>query len=161
MAYKIEWTPEYLNSVQLPKGAAAEDVCAKANELFQQRAAYITCLARRFPKTAARLPSDVEYSRALLEHIEDYGFYLVRRSGFLQDVLKFDASFRGADISTSYGRPVNRDEIAEYLNWQMQRILPEFQDVMDANIAVMTSFSLNDEIMEMPWCPWPGEPMRI
>lgn len=161
MYNEIIWTPDMLQNVQLPEGATAEAVCAKANELFRERAAHIVCLARRYPKTAARLPSDVEYSKALLEHIEDYRFYLDRQQpGFLQDVVQLDASFQEGDVYTSYGSPTNKAQIAEYLNWQMERILPDFPDAMDASIAVMTSFDLNDEILEMPWCPWPGEPER-
>lgn len=153
------WNTNVLCGVRLPDGADAEDVVKKANELFRLREAHIQALSRRFPKRAARLPSVEEYSAALLEHIEDYQFYLDRQvPGFLDDVKRYDAAFLGDDVRTIYGLPVNKSDIAEYLNWQTQRLASDFQSVMDAAVAVKTSYNMNDELLEMPWCPCPGEP---
>lgn len=155
------WTPEDLSGVVLPEGATAEDVAAKANELFRLREVHILALSRSFPKRAASMPSFEEFSKALLEHIEDYKFYMDRQNpGFLDDIRQCEAAFRDDDVRTSYGLPVNKHDIAEYLNWQTKQFLPCFDSVMDATIAVKTSFDENDSLLEMPWCPCPGEPVR-
>lgn len=147
-----------MKDAALPRGASAEDVAEVANMLFRLREEHVLALAKRFPKRAARFPSASEYAEALLEHIEDFAFYQDRqRPGFLDVVLQYEAAVSENDVRTMYGPPVNRKDIAEYLNWQIQRLMPAYDSVMDAAIAVRTSFE-NFELLEMPWCPCPGAP---
>ena len=147
----LQWTLETIAGVKLPFGADPVYVVNKANELLTAYSAYIE---RRKAHNYVVESTLEDYSRGLLENIEDCAYYF----GAKQDN---DPWIIPADIFVDYGIPKNRAEIAKFLNWKAKAFfetdcvkVPVSEYISDVVIA----WEQNDRTCEMAWCISPEEP---